>query len=107
MFHKILKSGCRAEEAKLRIAQRLANLIAVYCILSWRVFWMTMLNRSSPAASLELDVARSRRSFGADSSSCVTSILRPIMSSASYCLPAPENLTSQQMGTSKSKESRD
>jgi hypothetical protein len=51
VFHKILKSGCRAEEAKLRTAQRLANLIAVYCILSWRVFWMTMLNRSSPAAS--------------------------------------------------------
>lgn len=45
------RSGCRAEEAKLRTAQRLANLIAVYCILSWRVFWMTMINRSSPAAS--------------------------------------------------------
>ena len=28
VFHKILKSGCRAEEAKLRTAQRLANLIA-------------------------------------------------------------------------------
>ncbi|TAJ91925.1 MAG: IS4 family transposase [Reyranella sp.] len=51
VFHKILKSGCRAEEAKLRTAQRLANLIAVYCILSWRVFWMTMLNRSSPDVS--------------------------------------------------------
>jgi len=51
VFHKILKSGCRAEEAKLRTAQRLANLISVYCILSWRVFWMTMLNRSSPDAS--------------------------------------------------------
>jgi hypothetical protein len=51
VFHKILKSGCKAEEAKLRTAQRLANLIAIYCILSWRVFWMTMLNRSSPDAS--------------------------------------------------------
>jgi Transposase DNA-binding len=51
VFHKVLKSGCRAEEAKLRTAQRLAKLIAVYCILSWRVFWMTMLNRSSPDAS--------------------------------------------------------
>jgi len=50
VFHKVLKSGCRAEEAKLRTAQRLANLIAVYCIVSWRVFWMTMLNRSSPDA---------------------------------------------------------
>lgn len=51
VFHKILKSGCKAEEAKLRTAQRLTNLIAVYCILSWRVFWMTMLNRSAADAS--------------------------------------------------------
>ena len=50
VFHKILKSGCKAEEAKLRTAQRLANLVAVFCILSWRVFWMTMLNRSAPDA---------------------------------------------------------
>jgi len=50
MFHKILKSGCKAEESKLRTAQRLTNLISVFCILSWRVFWMTMLNRSAPDA---------------------------------------------------------
>lgn len=50
VFHKILKSGCKAEESKLRTAQRLTNLIAVFCILSWRVFWMTMLNRSAPQA---------------------------------------------------------
>jgi hypothetical protein len=50
VFHKILKSGCKAEESKLRTAQRLTNLIAVFCILSWRVFWMTMLNRSVPDA---------------------------------------------------------
>jgi hypothetical protein len=50
-FHKILKSGCRAEEAKLRTAERLANLIAILCIVSWRVFWITMLNRTDPEAS--------------------------------------------------------
>src|SRR5437660_4211164 len=50
VFHKILKSGCKAEESKLRTAQRLANLVSVFCILSWRVFWMTMLNRSAPNA---------------------------------------------------------
>lgn len=50
VFHKILKSGCKAEESRLRTAQRLANLIALFSILSWRVFWMTMLNRSAPAA---------------------------------------------------------
>jgi hypothetical protein len=50
VFHKILKSGCKAEESKLRTAQRLTNLISLFCILSWRVFWMTMLNRSAPDA---------------------------------------------------------
>ena len=54
VFHKILKSGCKAEDSKLRTAQRLANLIAVFCILSWRVFWMTMLNRAAPEAPPEL-----------------------------------------------------
>jgi len=46
VFHKILKSGCKAEDSKLRTAQRLTNLIAIFCIVSWRVFWMTMLNRT-------------------------------------------------------------
>ena len=49
-FHKILKSGCKAEDSKLRTAQRLTNLIAVFSILGWRMFWMTMLNRSAPSA---------------------------------------------------------
>ena len=51
VFHKILKSGCRAEDSKLRTADRLTNLIAVFCILSWRVFWLTMLNRAAPNAA--------------------------------------------------------
>jgi len=50
-FHKILKSGCKAEESRLRTAQRLANLIAVFCILSWRIFWMSMLARTTERAS--------------------------------------------------------
>jgi len=49
-FHKILKSGCRAESARLRTAERLVRLVAVFCILSWRVFWMTMLNRTGGGA---------------------------------------------------------
>lgn len=50
-FHKILKSGCRSEASKLRTAQRIVNLIAIFCVLSWRIFWMTMLNRVAPTAS--------------------------------------------------------
>jgi transposase-like protein len=51
VFHKILKSGCRAEDAKLRTADRLANLVSVFCIISWRVLWLTMLSRTSPEAT--------------------------------------------------------
>lgn len=53
-FHKIMKSGCKAEESKLRSADRLANLIAMMCILAWRVLWLTMVNRTSPAAPATL-----------------------------------------------------
>ena len=48
VFHKILKSGCKAEASKLRTANRLVNLISVFAILSWRIFWMTMINRAAP-----------------------------------------------------------
>ena len=54
LFHKILKSGCRAEETKLRTAERLVNLLSIYCILSWRIFWLTMLNRAVPDGSPRL-----------------------------------------------------
>ncbi|ADW69336.1 transposase [Granulicella tundricola MP5ACTX9] len=49
-FHKILKSGFKAEEVRLRAAERLVNLIAILCILSWRIFWMTMMNRTTTTA---------------------------------------------------------
>jgi hypothetical protein len=50
VFHKILKSGCKAEDSKLRTAERLVNLISIFCIVSWRIFWITMLNRAAPDA---------------------------------------------------------
>lgn len=50
VFHKVLKSGCRAEDAKLRTADRLANLVALFCIVSWRILWMTMVARADPEA---------------------------------------------------------
>ena len=47
-FHKVMKSGCKAEESKLRTAERLTNLMAIFCIIAWRVFWLCMINRISP-----------------------------------------------------------
>lgn len=54
VFHKILKSGCKAETSKLQTADRLANLLAIFCILSWRIYWMTMINRLCPNAPPEI-----------------------------------------------------
>jgi hypothetical protein len=54
VFFKILKSGCRAEELKLREFERISKLISIYCILSWRVFWMTMMNREIEVAPASL-----------------------------------------------------
>lgn len=49
-FHKILKSGCKVEAARLRTAKRLVKLIALLCIVGWRVFWLRMMNRVVPDA---------------------------------------------------------
>ena len=61
VFHKILKSGCRAEQAGLRTAERLVRLIAVLCMLGWRVFWLTMLNRPNQTSSRLSCSASSKR----------------------------------------------
>lgn len=53
-FHKILKSGFKAEEVRLRAAERIVNLLAILCLLSWRIFWMTIMNRTMPEAAPEL-----------------------------------------------------
>jgi hypothetical protein len=90
-LHKILKSGCRAEQSKLRTAERLVNLLAMFCILSWRIFWLTMLQRSTRHAKpslaftpLEVDLlqrlAPERHQTGSrrppSLSSCLTQVAR-------------------------------
>lgn len=49
-FHKVLKSGCKAEALRLRTAARLVNVISVFCILGWRIFWMSMIRRTAPTS---------------------------------------------------------
>lgn len=53
-FHKIMKSGCKVEQSKLRTSERLVNLIALYCILGWRIFWATMMQRATTRAPAKL-----------------------------------------------------
>lgn len=59
VFHKILKSGCKAEEARLRSADHRIKLIAVYYLVSWRIFWMMMVNRSAP--DIDADIVFTER----------------------------------------------
>lgn len=46
-FHKVLKSGCRIEESGLRTKERLTRLISACCVVSWRVYWVTIIRRSN------------------------------------------------------------
>lgn len=48
VFHKIMKSGLRAEDAKLRTAERLVKLLALMTVVGWRIFWVTMSARAHP-----------------------------------------------------------
>src|SRR5262249_50902622 len=57
-FHKVLKSGCRAEQSRLRTAERLTNLLAVLCVVAWRVFWLTMTSRATPEAPAEVALTK-------------------------------------------------
>ena len=50
-FFRTLKTGCRIEELRLATADRLANCIALCCVVAWRVSWLTMLRREKPNAS--------------------------------------------------------
>jgi hypothetical protein len=49
-FFRTLKTGCRIEELRLATADRLANCIALCCVVAWRVSWLTMLSRETPEA---------------------------------------------------------
>lgn len=54
IYFKILKSGLKVEESKLRTADRLVRLIAICCILAWRIHWLTMLNREDKYLSCQV-----------------------------------------------------
>ncbi|MER8779395.1 hypothetical protein [Mesorhizobium sp. M0977] len=51
VFHKVMKSGCRAEEARLETAERLAKFLALIAVVSWRIFFITMSARAKPDAA--------------------------------------------------------
>jgi hypothetical protein len=54
IFFKILKSGCKVDESKLRTANALSKMISLNCIIAWRIFWLTMINRELPVVSPQI-----------------------------------------------------
>lgn len=52
-YHRVLKSGCRIEEMQLQTAARLEVALALYCIVAWRLLWLTFQARETPDVSCE------------------------------------------------------
>lgn len=44
-WHYTLKSGCGVEKLQLESAERLQRALATYCIVAWRLLWLTYLAR--------------------------------------------------------------
>ncbi|WP_247276455.1 MULTISPECIES: hypothetical protein [unclassified Bradyrhizobium] len=53
VFHKVMKSGCRAEEARLETAERLTKFLALIAMVSWRIFFLSIFARAQPGAAPE------------------------------------------------------
>ena len=53
VFHKVMKSGCRAEEARLETAEGLAKFLALIAMVSWRLSFLTMSARANPETAPE------------------------------------------------------
>lgn len=51
VFHKVLKSGCKAEACLLGTSERVVRLVAVLCVVAWRVFSLSMAGRADPHAA--------------------------------------------------------
>ena len=58
ILHKILKSGCRIEQAQLASDKRLMPMIALFSIIAWRLFWLTFLARTDPQAPASAILAK-------------------------------------------------
>ena len=47
-YHYVLKSGCKIEDHQLHTAAALQRLVAIYCVVAWRLLWMTYAAREHP-----------------------------------------------------------
>jgi hypothetical protein len=52
-YHFVLKSGCGLEKLQLETAARMERAFAVYCVVAWRLLWLTYSARKHPDISCE------------------------------------------------------
>lgn len=50
-YHRILKSGCKVEDCRLKTYERLKKYIRLKSIIAFRLFWLTLISRVQPEAS--------------------------------------------------------
>jgi hypothetical protein len=50
-FHYVLKAGCRVEHLQLERVERLERAVASYSLVAWRLLWLTLHARQTPAVS--------------------------------------------------------
>ncbi len=48
IYHKVIKSGCKVEDCRLKLVDRLQNYIALMNVIAWRLLWLTYINRTDP-----------------------------------------------------------
>ena len=53
-WHRVLKSGCRLEDASHDTAERLTRTVAINLVIAWRIMLMTLLGRETPGLPPEV-----------------------------------------------------
>lgn len=53
-WHRVLKSGCNAEELANKTTQRLKRAVAIKLVIAWRIMLMTLLGREAPNLPAEV-----------------------------------------------------
>jgi len=58
IFFRVLKSGCRVEKLQLTTQKRLDACLAMYFIITWRILFITILDRENKKSSCDLVFSR-------------------------------------------------
>ncbi|WP_313949412.1 IS4 family transposase [Leptolyngbya sp. FACHB-261] len=52
-YHYVLKSGCQLEKLQLETAEHLERALTTYCIVAWRLLWLTYQARQQPETTCD------------------------------------------------------